>query len=53
MSIAQKVATLGPFLNQVEKDKESVYKMDIGWWIKGKLSQWNSRNLFHRLKSAH
>lgn len=29
-SIAQKVATLGSPLSQTEKDKESIYKMDIG-----------------------
>lgn len=53
MSIAQKVATPGSLLNQVEKDKESICKMDIGDWIKDKLGQWNSRHLFHQWKSAH
>lgn len=31
MSTAPNGATLGTLLSQVEKDKESVYKIDIEW----------------------
>ena len=53
MSSAPNGANLGTFLSQVEKDKESVYKMAVEWWIRGTFSQWKGWTLFQQLKLAH